>query len=192
MTDVKKILEECEAILTGHFLLTSGKHSDGYVQCAKLLMYPERAEQVLKVVADKIKDFNLDAVVGPAIGGVIVSYELARQLGAVSLFTERENEVMTLRRGFTIKPGARVMVTEDVITTGKSSFETIDALKDYGVEVLGLATIVNRSGHESINGYKIYSAIDLNITNYEADDCPLCKDGIELVKPGSRKKFYHY
>lgn len=192
MTDVKKILEECEAILSGHFLLSSGKHSNGYIQCAKLLMYPDRAKEVLKVVADQLRNFHLDAVVGPAIGGVIVSYELARQLDAISLFTERENDVMTLRRGFTLKPGARVMVTEDVITTGKSSFETIDAIKDYGVEILGLATIVNRSGQKNLRGYDIYSAIDLDVTNYEPDDCPLCKDGIELVKPGSRKKFYHY
>lgn len=189
MTNVVEVLKECNAFLQGHFLLSSGKHSDGYAQCARLLMHPEKAEQVLKVVVDKVKDLDFEVTVGPAMGGVIVSYELARQMGKISLFTERENDIMTLRRGFTLQEGQKVLLTEDVVTTGKSSLETIEALKEYGAEVVGIACIVNRSGKTEVGGYKIYSAADLDISTFEKDSCPLCEQGLELVKPGSRKKF---
>lgn len=175
--------------LQGHFLLSSGKHSNGYVQCAKLLQWPDRAEKVLSVVKDQVKDLGIETVIGPAMGGIVVSYELGRQLGVKSIFTERENDVMTLRRGFTVKENEKVLITEDVVTTGKSSLETIEALKEYGVEVVGIACIANRSGKDNLNGYKIYPAISLDIDTYESDNCPLCKENIELVKPGSRKKF---
>ncbi|MDO5028651.1 MAG: orotate phosphoribosyltransferase [Bacillota bacterium] len=189
MTDVEKILKESGAFLQGHFLLSSGKHSDGYVQCAKVLMYPGKAAQVLKLVVDQVKDLDIDVVVGPAMGGVIVSYEIARQLNKPSMFTERENNVMTLRRGFSLDKGAKVLITEDVVTTGKSSLEAIEALKQYGVEIVGIGCLANRSGQKELNGYKLYSAIDLNINSYENDACPLCDQGLDLVKPGSRKKF---
>lgn len=188
MVDVKNLLLECEAFLQGHFLLSSGKHSDGYVQCAKLLMYPDKAADVLSIVADKVKDLGADVVIGPAMGGIVVSYELGRQLGLPAMFTERENDIMTLRRGFTVKEGQKVLIAEDVVTTGKSSLETIKALENYGVEVIGLACMVNRSGLKQIDKYPIYSAIDLDIKTFD-EECPLCKDGVELVKPGSRKKF---
>lgn len=188
MTDVKKILVECEAFLSGHFLLSSGKHSNGYVQCAKLMMYPKRAEKVLSDVAEKLKDLELDAVVGPAMGGIVVSYELARQIGCRSLFTERENDVMTLKRGFELSKGEKIVISEDVVTTGKSSLETIEALKEYGVTVLGIACIANRSGKKCLGEYPIFSAIDLDIYTYDTP-CPLCEQDMPLVKPGSRKKF---
>lgn len=188
MVDAKKLLIESDAFLQGHFLLSSGKHSDGYVQCAKLLMHPDKAEKILSIVADKVKDLDADVVIGPAMGGIVVSYELGRQLGLPAMFTERENEVMTLRRGFTVTPGQKVLIAEDVVTTGKSSLETIKALEGYGVEVVGLACMVNRSGLDKVGDYKIYSAIDLDIQTFD-DDCPLCCEGVELVKPGSRKKF---
>lgn len=189
MTDIKKILQECQAFLEGHFLLSSGKHSNGYVQCAKVLMYPDKAEEVLKVAVDKVRGLDIDVVVGPAMGGVIVSYEIARQLGKPSMFTERENDVMTLRRGFTLQEGDKVLITEDVVTTGKSSLEAIKALEKYNVEIVGIACLANRSGKEEMNGYKIYSSIDLDIKTYDSDNCPLCQEGLDLVKPGSRKKF---
>lgn len=189
MTDVEKILKDCGAFLQGHFLLSSGKHSDGYVQCAKVLMHPEKAEEVLKLAVDKVKDLDIDVVVGPAMGGVIVSYEVARQLKKPSMFTERENDKMTLRRGFSLDKGARVLITEDVVTTGKSSLEAIEALKPYGVEIVGIACLANRSGMEEINGYKLYPAINLNINTYDHESCPLCDKGLDIVKPGSRKKF---
>lgn len=187
--DIKKELLDVNAFLQGHFLLSSGKHSNGYVQCAQLLQYPDKAEKILASVVNKIKDLRVDVVVGPAIGGIVVSYELARQLGVKSIFTEREDGDMTLRRGFTLNKDDRVIIAEDVITTGKSSLETIKAIESYGAEVLGIACIANRTGEENVEVYPLYSAIDLDIQTYEADDCPLCDQGEELVKPGSRKKF---
>jgi len=177
-------LKESAALLEGHFLLSSGRHSNRYCQCAKLLQYPNRAEKVLKMVTDQVKDLGIDIVVGPAMGGIIVAYELGRQLGVPAIFTERENGEMTLRRGFEVKKGEKVLVTEDVVTTGKSSLETIAVLKEMGAEIIGIACIVNRST-QPLN-YPIFEAIKLDIESWDAAECPLCKEGIPYVKPGSR------
>ena len=158
-----EILKETGALLEGHFLLSSGRHSDRYAQNAKLLQYPDKAAEVLSVVAEKVKDLDIDVVCGPAMGGIIVAYELGRQLGKRAIFTERENNVMTLRRGFEIQKGEKVLITEDVVTT----------------------CIVGRAVNEIF--CPVYSAMQLEIATYEADECPLCKAGIPLVKPGSRK-----
>ncbi|HQK54398.1 MAG TPA: orotate phosphoribosyltransferase, partial [Sedimentibacter sp.] len=130
MIDVIEILKECGALLEGHFLLSSGKHSNKYCQCAKLLQYPDKAEKVISLVYEKVKSLNLDVIVGPAMGGITAAYELGRQLGIKTIFTERENNVMTLRRGFEIQPGDRVLIMEDVVTTGKSSMETAKVLEE--------------------------------------------------------------
>lgn len=177
-------LKQSGALLEGHFLLSSGRHSNRYCQCAKLLQYPDRAERVLKVVVDKVRDLDVDVVVGPAMGGVIVAYELGRQLGVPAIFTERENGEMTLRRGFEIKPDQRVLITEDVVTTGKSSIETIRVLEEMGAKVVGIACIVNRSS--AALPYPLFDAIRLDIESWESEECPLCKEGKEYVKPGSR------
>jgi orotate phosphoribosyltransferase len=177
-------LKKSEALLEGHFLLSSGRHSNRYCQCAKLLQYPERAEKVLATVAEKVKNLGVDLVVGPAMGGIIVAYELGRQLGIPAVFTERENGEMTLRRGFEIKAGQKILITEDVITTGKSSLETVKVLKEMGGEIVGLACIVNRSTEKL--EYPVYEAIKLNIESWDAADCPLCKQGLPYIKPGSR------
>ena len=177
-------LKESAALLEGHFLLSSGRHSNRYCQCAKLLQYPDRAEKVLKVVADKVKELGIDIVVGPAMGGIIVAYELGRQLGVPAIFTERENGEMSLRRGFEIQKGQKVLVTEDVVTTGKSSLETIAVLKEMGAEIVGIACIVNRSVQPL--EYPLFEAIKLDIESWDAADCPLCKTGLPYVKPGSR------
>lgn len=183
---VINILKEVGALLEGHFLLSSGKHSNRYCQCAKLLQYPDKAEKVLKVVADKIKDLDFDIVVGPAMGGVVVSYELARQTGKPGIFAERQDGNMTVRRGFEIKPGQKVIISEDVITTGKSSLEVAEVIKSLGGEVVGLCCIVDRRT-EAVNiPYPVYSAVSLEIETYIKDECPLCKKGIECIKPGSR------
>ncbi len=184
--DVVEILKKSDALLEGHFLLSSGKHSNRYVQCAKVLRFPEYAEQVLSTVVEQIKDLDIDLVVGPAMGGVIVSYELGRQLGKETVFTERKDGVMELRRGFEVKKGAKIIIAEDVVTTGKSTIETKKALEALGGEVIGVACIANRTNDDI--GMPIYSAIKLEIEVHEADECPLCKEGkIELVKPGSRE-----
>lgn len=180
------ILKECEALIEGHFLLSSGKHSDRYCQCAKLLQYPDKAAEVLAVVAEQVKDLNVDILVGPAMGGIIVAYELARQLGKPGIFTERRDGEMTLTRGFEIKPGQRVLITEDVITTGKSSMEVAKILEGLGAEVIGLCCIVDRRVADCKVDLPIYSAIKLQIESFDKEDCPLCKQDIPYVKPGSR------
>ena len=179
-----EILKETGALLEGHFLLSSGRHSDRYAQNAKLLQYPAKAAEVLAVVAEQLKDVEIDVVCGPAMGGIIVAYELGRQLGKRAIFTERVDNVMTLKR-FSIKPGEKCIIAEDVVTTGKSSKETAKVIEELGGEVVGIACIVDRRVNEIF--CPVWSAMQLEIATYDAEDCPLCKAGIELVKPGSRK-----
>lgn len=187
--EVIAIMKESEAFLEGHFLLSSGKHSSGYCQCAKLLRYPDKAAKVLSGVADEVKTLGITKVCGPAMGGIIVSYELARQLGLESIFTERKDGEMQLRRGFTVGKGDKILITEDVVTTGKSTLETVRVLEDMGAEVIGVACIVDRRGEECALQLPVYSAVKLDIPAYDASDCPLCKAGDQkLEKPGSREK----
>lgn len=181
---VVEILKDVGALLEGHFLLSSGRHSDRYVQCAKLLQYPDKAEKVLKVVADKLNDVDFDIAVGPAMGGIIVAYELGRQLGKPAIFAERENGIMTLRRGFHIEEGQKVLITEDVVTTGKSSLEVAEVIKSFGGQVIGIACIADRDSSDI--EYPLYSAVKLHVESWDSEDCPLCKQGIPYVKPGSR------
>ena len=169
--DVVEILKKSDALLEGHFLLSSGKHSNRYVQCAKVLRFPQYAEQVLSTVVEQIKDLDIDLVVGPAMGGVIVSYELGRQLNKETVFTERKDGVMELRRGFEVKPGAKIIIAEDVVTTGKSTIETKEALEKLGGEVIGVACIANRTSKDI--GMPIYSAIKLDIQVHDADELSL-------------------
>lgn len=184
-----ELLKKSDALLEGHFLLSSGKHSDGYIQCAKLIQYPEYCKEVSEIIAEKLKEANIDVdlCVGPAMGGVIISYEVAKALGTNAIFTERVDNEMTLRRGFEITEGTRVIVVEDVITTGKSSFETVDVIRSYGAEVVALASIVNRSNKDEINGLPIISASKIDVNTYDADDLPEHLKNTEAVKPGSRK-----
>ncbi|MBE6065859.1 orotate phosphoribosyltransferase [Clostridium cochlearium] len=180
------ILKECSALLEGHFLLSSGRHSDKYCQCAKLLQYPDKAEKVLSVVADKIKDLDFDMIVGPAMGGIIVSYELGRQLKKPSIFTERQDGVMTLRRGFEIKKGQKVIISEDVVTTGKSSLEVAKLIEELGAEVVAICCIVDRRDDNVELPYDLYSSVNIDVKSYNKDNCPLCKKGLKYIKPGSR------
>lgn len=186
-SEVLEILRESEAFLEGHFLLSSGRHSGGYCQCAKLLRYPEKAEKVLSRVFEQVKDLGITKVCGPAMGGIIVSYELARQLGVESIFTERKDGEMQLRRGFSVGKGDRILISEDVVTTGKSTMETVELLERMGAEVIGVGCIADRRAPDCDFSLPLYSAIKLDIANYAAEDCPICKEGrLALVKPGSR------
>ncbi len=178
---VEKILKEKDALIEGHFVLSSGLHSDRYVQCAKVLQYPEIAEQFSKVLVKKIAA-RCDLVISPAMGGIIIGYEIARQLKVRAIFCERENGVMNLRRGFEIKKGERCLIVEDVITTGGSTKEVIEVVKSYGGKVVGIASIINRS---ELKNFSI-SLLKLKIKTYKPENCPLCKKKIPLVKPGSR------
>ncbi|WP_446897640.1 orotate phosphoribosyltransferase [Clostridium sp. LBM24168] len=179
-------LRESGALLEGHFLLSSGKHSDRYCQCAKLLQYPDKAEEVLSVVARKLKKLDFDIIVGPAMGGIVVSYELARQLNRPGIFAERQNGEMTIRRGFEIKRGQKVIISEDVITTGKSSLEVARIIEGLGGKVVALCCIVDRRADDIDIPYPVYSSIKLNINTYDTDKCPLCQKGLSYEKPGSR------
>lgn len=181
---VYEMLEETGALLEGHFLLSSGRHSKKYVQCAKLLRYPDAAQCVLEDLAKQISVLDPDVLVGPAMGGIIVAYELARQLGVEAIFTERKDGEMCLRRGFEIENGARVIICEDVVTTAKSSMETKKVIEDLGGEVIAIASIIDRTSSEI--DLPLYSAIKLEIQTFSSEECPLCKQGVELVKPGSR------
>lgn len=184
-----ELLKKSDALLEGHFLLSSGKHSDRYIQCAKLIQHPEYCEEVSKIIAEKLKeaDIDVDLCVGPAMGGVIISYELAKVIGTNAIFTERVDNDMTLRRGFEIPEGAKVIIVEDVITTGKSSFETVEVIRSYGAEVVALTSIVNRSNKDEINGLPIISATKIDVNTYDADDLPDHLKDTPAVKPGSRK-----
>jgi len=185
---IMEILKDAGAFLEGHFLLTSGKHSNAYVQCAKVLRYPHYAEEILSYVAEQIKDLEIDLIVGPAMGGIIVSYELGRQMKKEAIFTERVGNEMKLRRGFEIPEGAKVLIAEDVITTGKSTMEVKEIVESSGGKVVGAACLVDRRTADSKLDVPLYSAIKLEIETFEPDNCPMCKEGtIELVKPGSRK-----
>jgi len=179
-------LEKTGVLQTGHFLLTSGKHSNKYMQCAKIFQHPDISTEIAKDLAEKYDGYDIDIVIGPAIGGIILAYEVARQLEVRALFAERENGVMTLRRGFEIKPGSRVLVVEDVITTGGSVKEVIDVVRSAGGEVVGVASVVDRSGGKAIFDVPFKSVIRIEIETFEPEDCPLCKSGSAAVKPGSR------
>ncbi len=185
--NILEIFKKTGALLEGHFLLTSGRHSNMYFQCAKVLQYPEYTEKVCGIIADHFKDYDIDTVISPAMGGIIVGQEVARQLNKRSIFAEREDKKLTLRRGFTIEPGEKILVCEDVVTTGGSVFEVIDIVKGQGGQVVGVGYIVDRSNGKVDFGYPQKSTMKMEVVSYLPDECPLCKKNIPLVKPGSRK-----
>ncbi len=187
MNENLNILKECEAFLEGHFLLSSGRHSNAYCQMAKLQQYADKTQVVLAPVAKELADKNIDVIVGPAMGGIVYAYEMGRQMGLRAIFTERVDNVMTLRRGFEIKKGERCLIMEDVVTTGISSLETKRVIEEHGGECVGIACVVDRSKGTSPIPV-IASAFALNLDNFTPEECPICKAGeLPLVKPGSRK-----
>lgn len=185
--EVLEIFSKLGVINKGHFLLTSGKHSNTYLQCAKIFQYPKYSEIFSKELALKFKGHEIGVVIGPAIGGIILAYEVARQVGAKALFAEREEGVMKLRRGFEIKEGENVLVVEDVVTTGGSVKEVIELVKSLKGNVIGVGSIVDRSDGKVNFEVPFKSVVSLYVGTYEKEECPLCKEGIPLVKPGSRK-----
>jgi orotate phosphoribosyltransferase len=184
--DILKLFEDTGALLSGHFRLSSGLHSGNYFQCALLLQYPDIAEKLCKELASYFKKDKPTCVVAPALGGVVVSYETARALAVKSLFTERVEGKMTLRRGFELKKEDRVLVVEDVITTGLSTGEVLEVVKSKGAQIIGVGCVVNRSGKTLDFGVKLKSLANLDFPAYKPEECPLCKKGIEIIKPGSR------
>ncbi|MCL2192139.1 MAG: orotate phosphoribosyltransferase [Treponema sp.] len=193
MENVLALLRDSGAMLEGHFLLSSGRHSDRYIQCAKLLQYPDMAAAAFADVVEGIRrdiksgKIEVDAVVGPAMGGIVIAYELGRQLGLPAFFTERDDTgTMALRRGFELRPGQKILITEDVITTGKSYGECAFLLESLGAEITALACLVDRRQGGEIP-WPFYPACKVDASNWEAGDCELCRKGIPAVKPGSRK-----
>lgn len=185
--DILNIFKKTEALLTGHFLLTSGRHSNIYFQCAKVLQYPEYNEMICSILADYFRKFDFDTVIAPAIGGIVVGQEVARQLNKRFIFAEREDKHLMLRRGFTIQKGEKLLVCEDVVTTGGSVFEVIDIIKSNEAEVIGVAYIVDRSNGKVNFGVPQKNTIMLDAISFVQEECPLCKQGIPIVKPGSKK-----
>lgn len=184
--EIKKIFIDSGALLEGHFRLTSGRHSDRYIQCARVLMEPNYTAALCGHLAEAFKNEAVDLVVGPAMGGIVISYEMARQLGVPSLFTERVDGKMTIRRNFTIEPGQKVLVVEDVVTTGGSVKEVIDIVRENGGIVVGVALLVDRSNGKVDLGARVEACLSMDVKSYEADECPLCKAGLPIIKPGSR------
>jgi len=201
MLDIEKIYKDSGALLEGHFLLSSGKHSPNYLQSAKVLEDPKRAEILAKELAKQIKNYGLeiDTVCSPAIGGLIAGYELARALGVRFIFTERKDGVMTLRRGFEVKKGEKILICEDIITTGGSAMEAAQEIEKRGGIVVGFAALANRGICNRV-GSKIerkkecklpenlpfFALADFDFPIYEANECPMCKEGSKPIKPGSR------
>jgi len=189
MTDknILEIFKKTDALLYGHFLLTSGRHSNQYFQCAQVLQHPQHVSQICEKIANYFKDYEVDTVISPAIGGIIVGQEVARQLNKRSIFAERENGKLKLRRSFDLKPGEKILVCEDVVTTGGSVFEVIDIVKEKGAELVGVGVIVDRSNGTVDFGVPQVSTLQLEVVSYLSDECPMCKEGTPAVKPGSRK-----
>lgn len=184
MTNIEKLLEENNGLLRGHFCLTSGLHSDTYFQCAKLYENPQVVEILGQELAKKLEGIEFDTIVSPAIGAIIIGYETAKQCKKRNLFVERKDGVLQLRRDYKLKKGEKVIIVEDVITTARTINETKDAIKEFEPEIIGVACIVDRTKGQT--DYNITSLLQVSPVTYDPENCPLCEDGLELVKPGSR------
>lgn len=184
-----EIFREAGVLLEGHFLLTSGRHSNRYLQCAKIFRNPKYSEEICAALAGYFRGDGVDVVIGPAMGAVQMAYEVSRALGCENFFTERGADgKMTLRRGFSVEPGQRVLVVEDVVTTGGSVREVIDLVSAAGGNVIGVGSVVDRTAGTIDFGVPFHAVVSLRVESWEAADCPLCKAGASApVKPGSRK-----
>jgi len=189
LTDVqvKELLEKTKAIRTGHFRLTSGRHSDTYIQCARVCEYPEITNLLATEAVDRLpQDVAAELVVAPAVGGIVFGYAVAQALGTRFVFAEREEGVMTLRRAFEVGQGTKVLVAEDVVTTGGSVKEVIDVVREHGGEVVGVVSLIDRGGERKFDE-PFYPLLSLEVESWDPRDCGLCADGIELYSPGSRQ-----
>ena len=183
---VEKIFSDTEALINGHFVLSSGLHSSQYLQCAKVLQWPRNAELCATMLANLISQEKPDLVVSPATGAIIIGQELGRNLGCRAIFVERKNDVFRLRRGFEIHRNEKTLIAEDVVTTGGSTHETITLVKTHGATVMGVASIIDRSSGQALPGITHHSLWSLDIPTFQPEECPLCKSGSKPYKPGSR------
>ncbi len=185
--DVLKLFNKYHALLKGHFKLSSGLHSEKYLQCALVLQYPKVTQKLSKELARRFSKEKIDLVIGPALGGITLSYEVARVLGVRGIFAERECGNMILRRGFSISKGEGALVVEDVITTGGSTKEVVEVVKSSGGEVIGVGSIIDRSQADIDFGVRKERLAKLSIETFDPKACPLCQAGIPIIKPGSRR-----
>lgn len=184
---IVEIFKTTGTFMDGHFRLTSGLHSALYVEKFRVLEHPQYTEILCREIADRYRDSGVTLVVGPAIGGVIIAYETARALGVRSIFCEREEGKLTLRRGFHISPEDKVLVVEDIVTTGGSVKEVLSVVEESGAEIVGVGLLVDRSGGKVDLGYRTEALLTMQVTTYQPEACPLCQEGKPIVKPGSRK-----
>lgn len=187
--EVEDLLIETSAIMEGHFLLTSGLHSPRYVEKFNVLQKPVYTEKLCRAMAEKFKDANIETVVGPVTGGILLAHETGKALGTRAIFTERENGKMTFRRGFTLHAGERVLIVEDIVTTGGSIREVIDVVKEHGGIPVAVSMLVDRSGGKATFGDVPSTALlHMDVQTYQPDECPLCKQGIPMTKRGRTGK----
>ena len=185
---VMEILQQAGVLQEGHFRLTSGRHSNKYLQCAKIFRNTKYSEELCKALAEQFENDQIEVVIGPAMGAVQMAYEVSRWLKCENYFAEREEGKMTLRRGFAITPGQKVLLVEDVVTTGGSVKEVLELVKAAGGDVVGVGAIVDRTGGNIDFGVPFRAVISVEVQSWEPEECPLCKEGkIEITKPGSRK-----
>lgn len=186
-SSVLSLFRESGALHEGHFKLSSGLHSPGYLQCALVLQHPTHAEALGRALGDKLRDLRATVVLSPALGGLIIGHEVARALGVRAIFAERQDNALTLRRGFSLNPDDRVVVIEDVVTTGGSTRETMAVANAAGATVVGAGAIVDRSGGSPGLEVPFRALVTLNLATYAPESCPLCQAGQPITKPGSRK-----
>ena len=186
MIDVLSLFRQSGALHEGHFRLSSGLHSSGYLQCALVLQHPAHAETLGRALGEVLRDLNATAVLSPALGGLIIGHEVARALGVRAIFAERQDNVLTLRRGFSLSADDRVVIIEDVVTTGGSTRETMVVARDAGATVVGAGSIVDRSGGSATLDVPFRSLVALSLPTYDPAACPLCAAGHPVTKPGSR------
>jgi orotate phosphoribosyltransferase len=187
--EVLTIFKQTGALLDGHFRLTSGLHSPQYFQCALVLQDPVQAQKLCWEIASQYMTENIDVVIAPAVGGIVVAQEVARLISARAIFAERENGKMTLRRGFSIKPDENVLVVEDVVTTGGSIKEVIELVQLMGADLKGVGFLVDRNQGKVDFPVRKYSVLEMEVITYEPNNCPICKQNIPVIKPGSRESF---
>ncbi len=181
------ILKEVGALLEGHFQLSSGRHSNAYVQCAQILQYPWQLDKFCNALAEKFADREVDVVIAPAMGGVLISNGVGRALKKRALFTERENGQMTLRRNFHIESGEKVLIVEDVVTTGKSVKEVVEVVRRVGGEIVGIGSFIDRSGGQvDFSGLEFRPLVTFELETYLPEECPMCRAGEVITKPGTR------
>ena len=183
---VLALFRESGALLEGHFRLTSGLHSERYLQSALVLQYPDLATRLGDAIGERTRHLQATVVLSPALGGIVIGQEAGRALGVRAIFAERQDGRLTLRRGFTLSASDRVLVVEDVITTGGSTRETMDVARESGAHVVGAASIIDRGSDPSRVGLPLFSLVQMDVPTYQPDACPLCAKGLAVVKPGSR------